>query len=197
MAKIIVFGGSFDPVHNAHIEMAELVNISFAPSKIIFVPAFLAPHKMCHFAPAADRVEMLKIALKNIPNVEINLYEMKQETKIYSYQTLDYFKSCYPKDEILMIIGSDALLSLSTWKNIDYIVKNYRFVVAKRKDVVITPQTKFLDRCLFIDKEIDNVSSTQIRNLVRSKKFLSNYLNKEVYNYIINHGLYSSENNNP
>ncbi|MDR1952164.1 MAG: nicotinate (nicotinamide) nucleotide adenylyltransferase [Elusimicrobiota bacterium] len=196
MSDIAIFGGSFDPVHKAHIEIVKSAFKSFDLAKIIFTPSFLAPHKTQHYACAKDRIEMLKIALAGISNVEINCFEIQKGTKIYSYQTLDYFKELYPNDNIFMIIGSDSLVNLSYWKNIDYIAGKYRFIVANRKGILLTPETKFLDKCLFLEKEIDDISSTQIRKLICSGMDAQEYLDNGVYEYIKKNGLYYSENNN-
>jgi nicotinate-nucleotide adenylyltransferase len=191
MYKIAIFGGSFDPVHKSHIQTAELVFKSFNLKKMIFVIAYTPPHKTKQYAHIEDRISMLKLALKNMQKTEISFYEVQKLETVYSYQTLDYFNSLYAEDEIYMVIGSDSLLDLPTWKNIDYIAGRYRFIVAKRPGFEVNKNVKYLDRCVFMDKETEDISSTKIRRFVKEDyKKAASLLDKKVYNYIIQNGLY-------
>jgi nicotinate-nucleotide adenylyltransferase len=90
-----------------------------------------------------------------------------------------------------MVIGSDSLLDLPTWKNIYYMVSRYKFIVAKRPGFEVNKNVKYLDRCVFIDKEMEDISSMKIRRLVKEDyKKAASLLDKKVYNYIIENGLY-------
>jgi nicotinate-nucleotide adenylyltransferase len=192
MRKIAIFGGSFDPIHKSHIQTAELAFKSFNLKKMIFVISYISPHKTKQHAHIEDRISMLKLAARNMQKTEISLYEaQKYETVYYSYQTLDHFSSLYTEDEIYMVIGSDSLLDLPTWKNIDYITGRYKFIVAKRPGFEVNKNVKYLDSCVFIDKETEDISSTEIRRLVKEDyKKSASLLDKKVYNYIIQNGLY-------
>ncbi|OEG71261.1 hypothetical protein ATZ36_14170 [Candidatus Endomicrobiellum trichonymphae] len=191
MHKIAIFGGSFDPVHKSHIQTAELTFKSFDLKKMIFVIAYTPPHKTKQYAYIEDRISMLKLAARNMQKTEISLYEAQKLEMVYSYQTLDYFNSLYHEDEICMVIGSDSLLDLPTWKNIDYMAGRCKFIVAKRPGFEVNKNVKYLDRCVFIDKETEDISSTEIRRLVKEDyKKAASLLDKKVYNYIIQNGLY-------
>ncbi|MCL2485459.1 MAG: nicotinate (nicotinamide) nucleotide adenylyltransferase [Endomicrobia bacterium] len=195
MGKIAVFGGSFDPVHKAHVQIVKEALSSFDLKKVIFVIAYAPPHKIKQHADIADRIEMLKLALESEDpeKIEISLYEAEQQKKIYSYETLDHFKKLYPDDEICMIIGSDSLLDLPNWKNPEYLTSQYKFIVAKRPGVVIDKETKFLESCLFIDKEIADISSTKIRELInKGDNAVLDFIDEKVYDYIKEHKLYMS-----
>ncbi|MDR1662815.1 MAG: nicotinate (nicotinamide) nucleotide adenylyltransferase [Endomicrobium sp.] len=192
MSKIAIFGGSFDPVHRSHIQLVKFVlELSCNFKKVIFVIAYTSPHKSKQYANVDDRIAMLKIATEGLPRTEISLYEVLKKKVIYSYQTLDYFQSLYPGDEIYMIIGSDSLLELHTWKNIDYLASRYKFVVVKRPYIKIKKDVKYLDRCIIVQNETENISSTEIRQMIKedSKKF-ELFLDKKVYNYIVKRRLY-------
>jgi nicotinate-nucleotide adenylyltransferase len=191
MPKIAIFGGSFDPIHKAHIQTAKLAFKSLNLKKMIFVIAYAPPHKTKQYAYIEDRITMLKLAAGNMQKTEISFYEVRKLGTVYSYQTLDYFNSLYAEDEIYMVIGSDSLLDLPTWKNIDYIAGRYKFIVAKRSGFEVNKNVKYLDRCIFIDKETKDISSTEIRRLVKEDyKKATSLLDKKVYNYIIQNGLY-------
>jgi nicotinate-nucleotide adenylyltransferase len=191
MNKIAVFGGSFDPVHNAHIQIAELALNTFKLEKLIFVIAYMPPHKAKSYANVQDRIKMLNIAIKDLKRAEISLFEVQRQETVYSYETLNYFQGLYPEDKIYMLIGSDSLVDLPMWKNIDYLANKCKFIVAKRPEVKISKDTKYLNRVVFIDTEIRNISSTTVRRLIKENpKKASSFLNDEVYNYIIKNGIY-------
>jgi nicotinate-nucleotide adenylyltransferase len=191
MHKIAIFGGTFDPIHKSHIQTAELAFKSFNLKKMIFVIAYTPPHKTKQYAYIEDRISMLKLAAGNMQKTEISLYEAQKFETVYSYQTLDYFNSLYTEDEICMVIGSDSLLDLPTWKNIDYMAGRYKFIVAKRPGFEVNKNVKYLDRCIFIDKKTEDISSTEIRRLVKEDyKKAASLLDKKVYNYIIQNRLY-------
>ncbi|MDR0985170.1 MAG: nicotinate (nicotinamide) nucleotide adenylyltransferase [Endomicrobium sp.] len=194
MNKIAVFGGSFDPVHISHVKIAELVIKVFNFKKIIFVAACCPPHKKKCYASIEDRINMLKLATYEIrENVEISLYETYKK-KVYSWETLNYFSSIYPTMNIYMIIGSDSLLDLSNWERIDYIINHYKFIVARRFGIkLINKSVKYLNNCIFLNKEIDAISSTRIRHLVKlNDKLVSKLLNYKVYKYILKNKLYKN-----
>ncbi|MDR1511268.1 MAG: nicotinate (nicotinamide) nucleotide adenylyltransferase [Endomicrobium sp.] len=191
MSKIAIFGGSFDPVHKSHIQIATLALKSFNLKELIFVVAYAPPHKRRQYADIKDRISMLKLVTHNVNKIKISCYEAQKRKVVYSYQTLDHFQNLYFFDEIYMIIGSDSLLNLSTWENIDYIVTHYKFIIAKRPNIEISSNIKYLDRCVFIDKEIEDISSTKIRELIKLDPMMAaSLLDKKVYDYIAQKQLY-------
>jgi len=191
MAKIAIFGGTFDPVHRAHALIAKLAVEKFNLEKIIFVIAYVPPHKTKTYADIKDRSEMLKLAIADLPRTEVSFFEADQKRAVYSYQTLDHFQALYPNDEIFMIIGSDSLKTLCEWKNIDYIAKKYRFIVAKRPKVKIPEGVKYSDSCIFMDADIHDISSTEIRDMIKADNGkVTKSLDGKVYEYIKEHGLY-------
>lgn len=191
MHKIAIFGGSFDPIHKSHIQTVKLAFKSFNLKKMFFVIAYTPPHKAKQYAHIKDRISMLKLAAGNMQKTEISLYEARKLETVYSYQTLDYFNTLYAEDEIYMVIGSDSLLDLPTWRNVDYMAGRYKFIVAKRPGFEVNKNVKYLDRCVFIDKETEDISSTKIRKFVKKDyKKAASFLDKKVYNYIIQNGLY-------
>ncbi|MDR0723575.1 MAG: nicotinate (nicotinamide) nucleotide adenylyltransferase [Endomicrobium sp.] len=191
MSKIAIFGGSFDPVHKAHIQIVQAVLQTLNLKKLIFVIAYIPPHKNKLYANIKDRIAMLSLATKSLNNIEISLHEAKQQSIVYSYQTLDYFQEIYPSDEVLMVLGSDSLVDLSNWKNIDYLTSKYKFIVVKRAGIYVYANTKYFNKCIFIDKEIEDISSTLVRAYLKSDKSKAlEILNSNVYEYIFRKGLY-------
>ncbi|MDR0401878.1 MAG: nicotinate (nicotinamide) nucleotide adenylyltransferase [Endomicrobium sp.] len=192
-SSIAIFGGSFDPVHKSHIQIANLALNFLNLNKLIFVIAYTPPHKIVQYASIEDRISMLKLATYNMNKVDISNYEAHKKMVVYSYQTLDYFRSLYQSSDIYMVIGSDSLINLFTWKNIDYIAANYKFIVVKRINVDVDNDSvnKYLSSCVFINEEIENISSTKIRELIKINYSMAiPFLDTRVYNYIVEKRLY-------
>ena len=144
-----VLGGSFDPVHNAHLNMADTALKEFDLDKIIFVPAYIPPHKLKLIASEKDRYNMLSEVIKDNNKYEIDTFEIDSKKVIYSYQMLDYIKSRHNVDSIKMIIGADSFNQLPDWKNIEYISEKYGFIVFPRPNINIDVQSPYYKYCCF------------------------------------------------
>ena len=189
--KFGIFGGSFDPVHYAHLNMAKIVLEEFNLDKIIFVPAYTPPHKIKLVASGMDRYNMLSIAIKNFSQYEIETYEINSKKVIYSYKMLDYLQKKYKNSVIKMIIGADSFNQLHTWKRINYIVEKYGFIVIPRQNINIDVNSKYYKSCWFSKFIVEDISSTIVRQTLKEKKDILKYVPKEVYEYIKIKGLYN------
>ena len=130
--KIGIFGGSFNPPHVMHKNLALYLIKNKYLDKVIYVPTGNKYVKE-DLIDVKYRLEMLKLMVANTKNLEISAYEM-QNSLIYTYQTLDHFKKLYPNDEIHFICGSDNLREIKSWKNYKYILDNYKLLVVKRSN---------------------------------------------------------------
>ena len=189
--NIGVFGGSFDPIHNAHLRMAATALKEFNLDKIIFVPAYIPPHKTKLVANEQDRYKMLFDVIKEFKQYEIDTYELDLKQTVYSYQTLDYIKSKNANDNIKMIIGADSFNQLGYWKNTDYIAEKYGFIVFPRPNIDIDIKSPYYKYCDISKTVMEDISSTQIRQYLKEKKDISELVPQQVVNYIKNNGLYS------
>ncbi|WP_029608461.1 nicotinate-nucleotide adenylyltransferase [Mycoplasma simbae] len=162
--KIGLFGGSFNPVHQGHVEIAKYAYKELNLDKLIFIPAATNPFKKKQKnAPAQDRINMLKLAIEGLgPNFEISEYETKKGGLSYTYQTIDYFAHKHPNDELFFIIGSDSLPSLHKWEFIEQMSKKAQFVVFKRSTNIDKTNIKRFN-VLRLDNPFYEESSTQIR----------------------------------
>ncbi len=187
--KIAIFGGSFNPPHKMHKEIAlELIKNKYV-DHVIYVPTGNKYLKK-DLIDAKERLEMLKIMTQNNKNLSVSDYEMKNNLT-YTYQTLDYFQKMYPNDEIYFICGTDNLKEITTWKNYNYILQKYKIVVIERNQESSEEIIKNLPKNhLIITKfTTQNISSTKIREeLKRNKNSLN--LEEEVKNYIQKRNLY-------
>ena len=186
-----VFGGSFDPIHNAHLRMAATALKEFNLDKIIFVPAYIPPHKIKLVAAEKDRYNMLFDVIKDFSEYEIDTYEIDSKKVVYSYQMLDYIKSKHESDDIKMIIGADSFNQLLSWKNSEYIVKKYGFIVFPRPNVETDVKSPYYKYCLFSKHVMEDISSTQIRQHLKDNKDISVLVPQQVADYIKINGLYS------
>ena len=167
--NIAIFGGSFDPVHLGHIEIVRKALKDKDIDKIIIIPNYLNPLKNSFSAPPELRLKWLKEVFSDL-NVEVSDFEIKKNRPVYSIETIKYFKPKY------FIIGSDNLKTLDKWKNIDEILKEVEFIVAKRGKI-----DKNLLKKYNIKKIIDiniPISSTEIRNC--NFKYLPKKIEKEI-----------------
>ncbi len=192
MARIGLFGGSFNPIHNGHINLAETVKRKAKLDKIILIPSGTAPHKSSlEYAAAEDRLEMCRLAVEDIPEIEVSDFEIKRTGKSYSIFTVEHFKKLYPDDELFLLLGSDMLLSFEEWFEFKKILKNVTLIVASRTGSdydVLEKEAKKLEqygKIIVINDIAVPASSTNIRKLIKNNEDLSCYLNGKVVKYII------------
>ena len=189
--KAGVLGGSFDPIHNAHLQMADMALKEFNLDKIIFVPAYIPPHKTKLIASEIDRYNMLSYVIKNFKQYEIDTCEIDSHKVIYSYQTLDYIKSKHNLNSLKMIIGADSFNKLSYWKKSEYIVKEYGFIVFPRPNIKIDINSPYYKYCFFSKHIMKDISSTMIRQKIKNKEDFSQHVPKQVVEYIKKKNLYN------
>lgn len=159
--KVLVFGGSFDPVHKGHVSLFRRAMKVIAPDVAHIVPAYHSPFKAQSPTPFRLRMKMLKQAFKGIgKHVVFDDYELKQGGKTYTYQLVQYLKKLYKDPEIYLLVGTDCLNDLHNWKNPDFIFKNAVVVAGKRKGYDEKP-AKF--RHIFLPGFFPKLSSSRVR----------------------------------
>jgi len=198
MKKIGIFGGVFNPPHNSHINVAkEILKKDSTYEKIIFMPVG-NNYKKPEIINAEDRYNMLKLACENQEKLEISRLEIDQKEQFYAYQTLDELKKQYPNHELVFIIGTDSLKTLDTWKNLDYLLTTYSFLVYPRGNDNFSeilnnnkPLTPYINHINYLNtKHISDLSSTKIRNMLKDNQNIDNLIPNNVFNYIKNKKLY-------
>ena len=182
--RIGVFGGSFNPPHLMHLNIAkDLLRLKYL-DKVIFVPTG-NKYSKDDLIDIKYRLEMLKIMTKYYDDMIVSDYE-NQNRVIYTYETLDYFKKKYLGSEIYFILGADNLKQISNWKNSEYILSNYKLLVINRDDDKIEVK----DNVVVTDILNNDISSTFIRNNINKNDIIKRYLNKDVLEYIRKEILY-------
>lgn len=134
--RIGLFGGTFNPVHIGHLRCAEEIREQFALDRIVFVPAFMPPHKKNPIVSPEHRCEMTRLAIADNPCFELSDVELQREGNSYSYDTITYFhKKEEPGSELFFIIGSDAFREVHTWRNYPDFFEQCGFIVMNRAGV--------------------------------------------------------------
>ena len=186
--KIGILGGTFNPVHIGHLILAEEVREKLNLDKIVFVPANLPPHKNgSDIAPARDRFNMLKAAIKGNKFFDVSDIEIKRQGKSYTIDTLREFKEIYPKQELYFITGSDLLKYLDEWKDLDQILKIVTVIVATRPGY---PLESIPDYISTVSIRAVDVSAFEVRQALKDGKSFRYLVPEAAYKYILKKGLY-------
>lgn len=192
--KTAILGGSFNPIHKAHIQIAKYICTTFGHERIIFVPSFISPHKEeFDYIKPIDRFNMTKIAIENYPNFVIDDYELKQEAISYTINTIDHIYKKYNdiEGQLTLIIGSDLIADFDKWHKASEISSSVNIIVLSRsKDKNIKHENiaKYNMKLTYIDY-ID-ISSTTIRDNINNKAIIETMLDEKVYKYMKEHNLY-------
>ncbi len=191
--KIGVFGGSFNPIHKRHEQIALFLLKQHYVDKIVFVPTGEKYSYKSNLSSAKDRYEMLKLVASKYDNMVVSDYELKKSV-VYTWETLDYFAKQNINDDIYFICGTDNLDYIDTWKKSDYILNNYKFLVINRSGndfaSLIIKYKKYSHNIIDVPMELDDLSSTLIRDEIRKGVDVSSYLDKNVLKYIEKSKLY-------
>lgn len=198
MKKIGIIGGTFNPIHLAHIYIAYEAKCQLNLDKVIFMPAGSPPHKKNEdILEAPLRYKMVLEAIKKYEDFEISNYEIEKEGFSYTYETLENFKS---KDNILYFItGADCLINIEKWKNPDRIFKASKLVVFNRpgydKESLKLQKNeiekKYNTSINFLDIMDLEISSTMIRDRIKDGKKIDFFIPKEVLDFIRKNNIYN------
>lgn len=190
--KIAILGGTFNPIHNGHLALANTAAETFTLDKVIFIPTYIPPHKNIEdIISAEDRLAMIELAIEDNDKFETSRLEINRRNVSYSVNTISYIKNIYPKDtNLFFLIGSDSLATLDTWKNIDKLLSMCRFIVGVRPGYALEPKYKGIEIMPMTPVEI---SSTEIRKMVKEDKDILGLVPDKVADYIEKFKLYTFE----
>ena len=149
MARIGVYGGTFNPIHNTHIEIAKVALEQYKLDKVYFLVAGTPPHKnTAESVSDINRLEMVKLAINGQEGLDIDDREIYRAGKSYSYITFSEYHMERPDDEIFFIMGSDSLLNFKNWVKPDVISEYVTVLVAPRfgDDIKQIEKANFLAR---------------------------------------------------
>ena len=190
--KLAIFGGSFNPIHLGHVEIAKTVLSQY--DKVIFVPTYLSPFKLkepsCFEASPVDRLNMVSLVAKEEIGFEADDFEVLKKGTSFTIDTVKHIYEKYPKlqEKPGLIIGSDSLAGIQRWKKYNELVNLCNFIVAKRgneeiKDIKIPYK--------LLENPIKPISSTAIRKKIKNCEEWKNLVPNVVASYIEENGLYT------
>lgn len=195
MLQIGLFGGSFDPVHNAHIEIIRFLLESPHLDEVWLIPSKMHPFKgELERVTDADRIEMLRLAITPLgSHVRIIDYELQQDRVNYTLETVEYLQDIHPEYKFSFILGSDNLNSFHSWNRFEEILRRVELICFIRPGYDPHPDAAlsvFAERIHIIRDLMIDLASTDIRNLVEYDQPISAFVPAPVADYIELHGLY-------
>jgi nicotinate-nucleotide adenylyltransferase len=164
--KIGVYGGTFDPIHNAHLILAREAAEDFGLEKVIFIPAAISPYKTAPVAGADLRLEMLREAIGGETLFEINQCELQRRPPSYTVDTIELLRQKYSNSELFLLIGDDNLAGLPGWRRFADLRKMVTMIVLPRL------KTEVRHEYLSVKRRVD-ISATEIRERVAKRKPIS------------------------
>jgi nicotinate-nucleotide adenylyltransferase len=207
-----ILGGTFNPIHQAHLRIAEEVREACALDQVLFIPAAIPPHKPVQAAPFADRLAMVQAAIADHPDFRASDLEARRSGKSFSVDTLELLHQADPGGERFFIVGLDSFRDIATWKDYARIFTLAHLVVtarpgvdlpdplaalpvAVRNDFCYDDQLKKLrHRCgnavIFLEETRLDISSTLIRRKVADGASIRYLVPPAVAAYIAAHDLY-------
>ncbi len=195
---VAMYGGSFNPIHTGHIQLAEYFVNELNLDKLLLIPDGKPPHKSdSAMVSPQHRYNMCKLAVNGLSNIEVSPIEINREGKSYTVDTLRQLSEIYNSSQLFLIMGADMYLSLTTWKNFKEIFSLAVICAVPRNNDSIESLINYsytLQKygCNYIisDKMMMNISSTTIRNNVKNGKSIKDMVCPMVKDYIYKNSLY-------
>lgn len=204
--KIGIMGGTFNPIHNAHLLLAENAREQFGLDRIIFIPSGQSYMKEHEDIPSGElRYQLVKMAIQENPYFTCSRLEIDRPGRTYTVDTLRELKRMYPGDELFFIMGADSLCGMEQWYQFENIFELAAILVAVRDemdetkldDIITHMKTIFRADIRMIMTERMDISSTIIREKIRNGKSVRYLLPEECAEYICLKNIYSHEWGNP
>lgn len=196
MRRCGVLGGSFNPVHRAHLFAARLALEEEDLEEVLFVPAARPPHKpVDELAPALDRLTMIRMALQDEADMSLSEIELRVDGPRYTIETLSLLSKESPDSRFVFILGMDSLRDLPGWKDPERILAEHGVIAIDRPGLSpIDMDPLWTDKVKTVTGNPFAISSTGVRKRVAAGKSIRHLVSREVEAYILERGLYRSGN---
>ncbi|QJA07967.1 nicotinate-nucleotide adenylyltransferase [Romboutsia sp. CE17] len=196
--KIGIMGGTYDPIHYAHLATAEFIRDKYKLDKIIFIPTGNPPHKLSNVTNKYDRYNMVLISTNNNDDFLVLDIEIKNDKKTYTVDTLRYLKDAYSNCDIYFITGADAICDIESWKDVKENFKLATFIAATRPGISVLEaqekienlEKKYNANIISVYVPSLDISSTYIRQQLKVGKSVRYLLPENVEKYIHEKHLY-------
>lgn len=202
MKKIGIMGGTFNPVHNAHLIMAQAAYEQYGLDEVWFMPSKNPPHKdRRDIVSEEHRTRMIKSAIDDVPHFLFSDLELRRQGITYTSETVKLLHNEYPDAELYFIVGGDSLASFGEWHRPEKILKYCTLLAAPRgavskdkiKKLCQEQGSRFHGRILPVRMDQIQISSEQIRDRIRNGESLTGYCPEPVIIYMKLHGLFHAE----
>ena len=199
MLRVGIYGGAFAPIHIGHVEAARAFMRQMWLDVLFVIPTGQSPHKeMDSSASAEDRMEMCRLAFRDVEGVIVSDLEIRRGGKSYSIDTIRDMAG--DDRRLFMLCGTDMMLTLGEWNNVDEIFKLcYPVYIRREADrsldaKIIEKNTEYYEKygkyVIKLDSPVIDLSSSEIRQKIRNKEDISDLVDSEVLKYIEEKGLY-------
>jgi nicotinate-nucleotide adenylyltransferase len=201
--KIGILGGTFNPVHNGHIAIANIAIYEFLLGEVIFLPVGQPPHKRNeNIASAEHRLNMLRLAIEDEARFSVNTMELYRDGYTYTVDSLEILARENKNADYYYIIGADTLFELKTWKNFERVFCLTNFICELRPGQDDSEVREYADALnerygykFFVAKEkCPDISSSYIRELAEKRRLKQGLVPDKVARYIEKHQLYNNIN---
>lgn len=186
-------GGTFNPIHIGHLEVASRVLKIFNLKKVIFIPTGNPPHKNAsEIISAEHRLNMIKLAIAGREGFEVSDMEIKRKGKSYTLDTIKQIEKSYGNDaDIYFIAGVDSVLDLPNWRNPLEILSAVHFIAVERPKFSLSKlEEGYRKKITAVEGISIDISSSDIRNRIKEGKDVKKLIPESVEKYIRNNGLY-------
>jgi nicotinate-nucleotide adenylyltransferase len=189
--RIGVFGGTFDPIHKAHLAMAHTAMDAGRLDTVVFMVASIPPHKQdsTHASPE-DRLAMVEAAIADVEGFDVSDRELHREGPSYTADTLRDLQAEYPDAELFMIIGEDSLVDFPKWRQPEVILDYARLLVLPRPGCDTPIHASLAGHYDLLPFDESPISSTAIRHALEAGESLTAMLPAPVIQFIEDRGLY-------
>ena len=216
--RLALYGGTFDPVHLGHLEVARAVAQLFGIEKVLFIPAQVAPHKLGRPVTApVHRYAMLALATQNDPELVVSMFEIEAPARRYTVDTLAHFIDLWCEtSDLFFIMGADSWTEITTWREWRRVLTMVNHIVVTRPGYDLDGPKEMAERVVDLrvnkstnvpsvgsdtsiyltDIVMRDVSATQIRSLAVQRRFqeLTQFVPLSVANYIEKYAIYQEPN---
>ena len=191
MKRVGIFGGSFDPVHNAHVALATLALAELRLDQVRWIPVGQPSQKTRRLSAAADREAMVRLAIAGEPRFVLDRSELRRPGTSYTLDTVRELDAAEPGTEWVLIVGQDQYATLHTWRDWRELVGRVTLAIANRPDAepVVNAQIARVPHQL-VSLPMMDISSTEVRRRVAAGEPIAGLVPDSVARYIARHHLY-------
>lgn len=200
MRRIGLMGGSFNPIHLAHVNMARAALAGGHVDEVLFLPTGNPPHKRAGLEDKEDRYAMTCLAIAGEKHMRASRVEIDREGMIYTVDTVSILRESMPDCAFYYLIGADTVFQLHTWKRIETLITLCTFLVCMRpgeaEEATRLEAQRWRERgadIRFMDADLMEISSTEVRERLAKGLRTDDLLPPAVAAYIREHGLYRAQ----